>query len=161
MKYTVIKSLLLVTGIALILVSGPLVAPPLTSAAETGEFEVLDEETFTESGTERVWKLFRSRRIKSLEQVDNYLSSINNSAHSYWRLPTRDELFRLFSKFDLKKNGDVLVPIEGNYWHTDDKGMISVGAWEIGDQCGPERLFYPGKSGYVWAVSSGPDIINN
>lgn len=161
MNATIMKTLLFIAALGPLLIAPLPFPPPPASAVTGGELNVLDEETFAEAGTTRTWRLVRSRRMKSPEQVEQYLADLNsgNGSSAIWRLPSRDELYRLFSKFDLKNNGDVQVALEGNYWHTDEKGMLTVGAWEIGDQCGPERFFYPAQSGYVWAVASGKPLL--
>ena len=58
----------------------------------------------------------------------------------------------LYKIFDLKKNGQVQLQLNGSYWLVDNRGAMQPGIWEIGDQCGPERSFYGTKSGYVRAI---------
>ncbi|WP_028583896.1 DUF1566 domain-containing protein [Desulfogranum mediterraneum] len=98
------------------------------------------------------WQQQRSKKMESPAEVSRYLRELNQGAHQDWRLPDKEELFGLFSIFDLKQNNTIKIRLEGNYWLKDDRGKASVGTWEIGDQCGPSRSFYRGKAGYVRAV---------
>lgn len=108
--------------------------------------------TFQELGTSRMWQIERSKKFKSPVEVSQYLITLNKGAYSDWRLPNKQELYKLNTIFDFKKNGTVKFQFEGKYWLVNPKGAVSVGAWEIGDQCGPERTFYVGKKGYVRAI---------
>jgi len=128
-----------------------LVLPFPAFAAEKGDaLQVVEGGLFLETGSGRMWQMERSRKLRSVTEVQQYLIDLNTGKYSDWRLPTKQELYDLFSIFDLKRNGGVIVKLEGHYW-LDDAGM-NVGTWEIGDQCGPTRSFYPGKVGHVWAV---------
>lgn len=107
---------------------------------------------FQEISNKRTWNLDRSKRIKTADDALSYLNTLNQGEFNDWRFPTKEELSRLFSIFDLKQQGTVKIRIEGAYWMTGDEGKVYAGAWEIGDQCGPSRTFYTKKSGYVRAV---------
>ena len=98
------------------------------------------------------WQMERSKKFRSLGAVEKFLHRLNQGPYQDWRLPTKWELYDFIAKFDLKKNGDISVPFEGSYWLKDDNGTIHPGSWETGDQCGPERMFFSTKSGYVRAV---------
>lgn len=112
----------------------------------------LSDTTFQETSGERIWHLNRSKRFKTEGDATRYLNALNQGEFNDWRLPTKDELYKLFSIFDLKRNGSVKTRLEGTYWLTDKRGKMYAGAWEIGDQCGPSRTFYMYKNGYVRAV---------
>jgi len=99
-----------------------------------------------------IWQMERSKKFRSLEEVEKFLNRLNQGPHHDWRLPTKWELYDFIAKFDLKKNGAVNIPFEGDYWLKDDNGTIHPGSWETGNQCGPERMFFSTKSGYVRAV---------
>jgi len=108
--------------------------------------------TFQETSTKRTWHLQRSKRFKTVDDATGYLKTLNQGEFNDWRFPSKEELFKLFSIFDLKQHGTVKIRLEGTYWLTDNKRKIYTGAWEIGDQCGPSRTFYTAKAGYVRAV---------
>lgn len=110
------------------------------------------DEYFENSKNGGMWTKERSKRIKEVSDVQEYLSELNTGQFSDWRLPTKQELYDLFLIFDLKNNGDVRVRVEGKYWLASDLGVLSVGAWEIGDGCGPERRFSVGGKGYIRAI---------
>lgn len=103
------------------------------SAVFAAELKMIDAETFQEQKSGKMWQLERSRKFRATEEVENYLHELNKGRYADWRLPTKQELYELFVFFDLKKNGDVKVPKEGNYWYAGEYGQIEVGAWEEGD----------------------------
>jgi len=105
-----------------------------------------------EPGNNRMWKMDRSKRFSSPDQVKEYLSELNKGEYHDWRLPTKWELYDLFQLFALKKIPPVKVKLEMSYWLTGENGRMRVGSWDAGDGCGIERKFYPGKKGYVRAV---------
>lgn len=113
----------------------------------------LSDTTFQENSSKKTWQMHRSKRFKTVDDATAYLNKLNQGEFSDWRFPTKEELFKLFSIFDLKEHGSVKIRLEGAYWLTDNKGQIYAGAWEIGDQCGPSRKFYKVDSGYVRAIS--------
>jgi hypothetical protein len=143
-----LKHLILLLFFMLILPS----SMALAKAEETAALKNLGDGTFQELGTSRMWQIERSKRIKTPPEVSQYLDTLNKGTYSDWRLPTKEELYKLNTIFDFKKNGAVKFQFEGKYWLVNPKGAVSVGAWEIGDQCGPERTFYAAKKGYVRAI---------
>ena len=118
------------------------------------------DQGITESGdgliqevtSQRIWQKKRSKKIRTQEAAQAYIAKLNQGEYHDWRLPTKQELYELFSLFDLKRNGNIRLRLEGKYWLSDPQGNFSVGGWEIGDGCGPSRSFYGGKKGYVRAV---------
>lgn len=110
------------------------------------------EGLFQETNSGLVWQMERSKKMRSLAEVEHYLNQLNQGVYHDWRLPTKWELYDLFSTFDLKKNGDVTIVLEGSYWIRDDKGKRHPASWETGDQCGVERTYYTTQSGHVRAV---------
>ncbi len=125
-------------------------SPASMSKAVT--LKTISIEIFQDTAHQHFWQVNRSRKLKNIEEVSAYLTTLNQGQYNDWRLPTKQELFQLFSDFDLKQNGNLKIRLEGNYWLTDDMGQSHVGAWEIGDQCGPSRTFYKGKAGYLRAI---------
>lgn len=120
--------------------------------SKTVTLTTFSAEIFQDTAHQHFWQIERSNKLKTTEEVSAYLTTLNQGKYNDWRLPTKQELFQLFSDFDLKKNGNLKIRLEGNYWLTDDMGQSHVGAWEIGDQCGPSRTFYKGKAGYLRAI---------
>lgn len=110
------------------------------------------DEYFQNSKNGSMWTNVRSKRIKEFSNVQQYLSDLNDGQFNDWRLPTKQELYDLFQIFDLKNNGDIEIQVEGKYWLASDKGELSVGTWEIGGGCGPERGFFSGGKGHIRAV---------
>lgn len=124
----------------------------LTSLSQAAEpvLKSISGEIFENSRSGQMWQMGKSRRIRTSEAAERYVEKLNQGEYSDWRLPTKQELNKLFSLFDLKHHGDVRIQLEGNYW-IENKGVMA-GAWEIGDQCGPSRTFYTKKAGYVRAI---------
>lgn len=112
----------------------------------------LSESLFQEKKLERVWQVQRSKKLKTTEDAVAYINQLNQGEFNNWRLPTKHELQDLFNIFDLKDNGNVTIRLEGSYWLAENHGVPYVGTFEIGDQCGPSRTFFKGKTGYVRAV---------
>lgn len=125
---------------------------PLSLQAAVPSLEIPEEGVFQERTSGRMWQMERSRRLRTMQDVDEYLKTLNRGKYSDWRLPTQQELYELFTIFDFKTSGDVKIQLEGSYWLVGKKGEVEVGSWEIGDQCGPSRSYYKGKTGYVRAV---------
>ncbi|WP_319547816.1 DUF1566 domain-containing protein [Desulfogranum marinum] len=107
---------------------------------------------FQDKRTQTMWTAVKSKKLDTVAEVRQYLTRLNEREYNDWRLPTKQELYDLFTVFDLKNNGKVRISIEGNYWMRKPEGKIIAGAWEIGDGCGPERVYYSKEKGYVRAV---------
>lgn len=99
-----------------------------------------------------MWTKMRSDEFSSPDDVQQYISKLNQGEFKNWRLPTKRELYDLFAIFDMKNNGNVKIRIEGRYWLVNNEGKVVAGAWEIGEGCGPERIFYAGKKGHIRAI---------
>jgi len=125
---------------------------PISVVVAAPKLAQFSSAVFVETDSKRMWVSERSHRFKHSKDVLNYLHELNSGEFSDWRLPDKQELYELFSVFDLKKNGTVKTRLEGYYWLADEDGKPFVGSWEIGDQCGPSRTFYNGSSGYVRAI---------
>lgn len=124
-------------------------APVSAAIAQKQLLVELSEDSFLVNTSGLIWQYERSDKIRNFISMKNYVSL--NEAHG-WRLPTKQELYDLVEIFDLHQNGTVKIDIEGSYWLTDDSGNEVTGAWEIGDQCGPSRTYYPHKRGYIRLV---------
>ncbi|BHH83805.1 Lcl domain-containing protein [Desulforhopalus sp. 52FAK] len=112
----------------------------------------ISDSLFQEKNLGRVWQVQRSKKIKTTQDAIAYINQLNQGEFNNWRLPTKHELKNLFNIFDFKDNGNVMIRLEGSYWLAENHGAPYVGTFEIGDQCGPSRTFYNGKTGYVRAV---------
>jgi hypothetical protein len=129
-----------------------LIISPVSVSGQSVVLVSVSPEIFENIAHQHFWQLNRSAKTDNIDDVNAYLNSINQGQYSDWRLPTKEELFQLHTAFDLKRNGDLQVQLEGNYWLVDYMGKAYVGTWEIGDQCGPSRAFYKGNAGYIRAI---------
>lgn len=96
-----------------------------------------------------IWQQERTDKIRNFMAMKNY---VTNAEIEGWRLPTKQELYELIEIFDLHQNGTINMNLDGSYWLIDDNGKPVTGAWEIGDQCGPSRSYYPHKRGHIRLV---------
>lgn len=99
-----------------------------------------------------MWTRTKSQKMHSVDDVQQYLLALNEGEYSDWRLPSKFELYDFFTIFDMKNNGEVKIRVEGSYWLRNNAGKFIAGAWEIGDGCGPERIFYPAKGAHIMAI---------
>lgn len=113
---------------------------------------LLDGTYLQENGHQRLWQVQRSKKLRTYAEVQQYLHQLNQGRYADWRLPSKWEIHALFTLFDLKRNGDIVLALDGSYWMTGDDGTVLAGSWESGDQCGMERNFFPATSGYVRAI---------
>lgn len=127
---------------------------PQSACAESSSSLLVSvsDDYFKNTKNGAMWTKARSKRFEQASEAQAYLDMQNSGEFDDWRIPTKQELFDMLSVFDLKNNGEVKVRIEGRYWLADSKGQMSVGTWEIGDGCGPERRFFSGGKGYVRAI---------
>lgn len=125
---------------------------PYSLEAADPSLKLAEDGVFQEGRSGRMWLMERSKRLKTSEEVAEYLNTLNQGKFSDWRLPTRQELYDLFCIFDLKESGEVKIRLEGAYWLKGETEQPEVGAWEIGDDCGPTRKYFQKKAGYVRAV---------
>lgn len=103
------------------------------SGVRAAELKLVDQGLFQEQKSGRMWQLERSRRFRTMEEVDTFLLGLNSGEYNDWRLPTKQELYELFVIFDFKENGEVEARMEGNYWYVGEYGQPLVGSWEEGD----------------------------
>jgi len=113
---------------------------------------VLDDSICQNTKNGKMWLMKKSKRIGSLEDAKKYSSSLKNGGYDDWRLPTVSELFDLYMTFDLHLNGSCDLQVEGTYWSDEPDFQGRVGAWELDDNCDPERRYIPKKKGYVRAI---------
>lgn len=126
--------------------------PQYSGAATDKQLVDLGNGTIQETITGRMWQVKRSRLFRNLDEARQYAADLELGGYTDWRLPTIYELYDLYYLFDLKKNGDVKIKLDGNYWAGEKDGEGMAGSWEIGDQCEPARQYFKKKKGYVRAV---------
>ena len=102
--------------------------------------------------TGQMWQKGMSKRIKSLEEANAYIKSLNLGNATDWRLPTVTELYGLHITVDLHENGNCDLISEGNYWSDEPDSEGRVGTWEMDDNCDPERRYIPKTAGRVRAI---------
>ena len=124
---------------------------PFQAIAEPG-LQLVDGTTLYENGRQRWWQMKRSKKMHSATEVQEYLGQLNQGKYADWRLPTKWEMREFFTLFDLKRNGDIVLALDGSYWMMGENGTMMAGSWDSGDQCGVERNFFPAASGYVRAI---------
>ena len=100
----------------------------------------------------RMWQVETSRKIRSLAEAETYVAELNLGGHSDWRLPSVGELFELTMMVDLHETGNCSIKVKGNFWSGDKDMEGRVGAWELDDNCDPERQYVPKQYGVVRAV---------
>jgi hypothetical protein len=135
--------------VLILLLTGLFITSDISMAGDQA-LKQISEEIFQDTQNDKMWQMQKSKRLKSASSVEQYLSELNQGKYKDWRLPTKEELYTLFTYFDLKESGDVHIQLDGNYW-IENEG-IQAGAWENGDQCGPSRTYYRKKSGYIRAI---------
>jgi len=100
----------------------------------------------------QMWQIEKSKMTTSLQEAQQYASTLRLGGYNDWRLPTMYELYDLNNLFDVFENGDCDLDRKGNYWSGEKDGEGKAGAWEIGDQCDPLRQYAPGTKGYIRVV---------
>lgn len=142
---------------AMVLLTGLLVLALLSGCAGRGggkpDIVDLGNGVYEVPSSGRMWQAARSEQaFDTLEEAQRYAAGLNLGGHTDWRLPTVYELYDLYLIFDLHKAGNIELNLKGNYWSDEKDGEGMVGAWEIGDQCDPERKYFEKTKGYVRAV---------
>lgn len=94
----------------------------------------------------------RSKTIRGVEGAREYVSGLSLGGHQDWRLPTIYELYDINYVYDLHQGDGCPIEKEGSYWSDELDGEGMVGAWEISDQCEPERHYFANTKGYVRAI---------
>lgn len=119
---------------------------------KSGELVDLGNGTCQEMRTGIMWQIDKSKRVRSLAEAEDYVAQLNLAGYDDWRLPTVAELFKLHLLFDVHANGDCTIERDGNYWSDEPDLQGRVGAWELDDNCDPERQYIPKEAGYVRAI---------
>lgn len=100
----------------------------------------------------KMWQVETSRRVRSLVEAQAYVDELNLGGYNDWRLPTVGELFELTMMSDLHETGRCQIQVKGNFWSGDKDLEGRAGAWELDDNCDPERQYVPKQVGVVRAV---------
>jgi hypothetical protein len=150
------NKLLIVAGILFIgLASGACsqkMKPAERQQVAEGRLLKLDKGICHDTLTGQMWQQRSSKRIKSLEDANTYVKNLNLGGYNDWRLPTVAELYELHLAFDLQNNGNCELKSEGNYWSNEPDMEGRVGAWEMDDNCDPERQYAPKDTGRVRVI---------
>ena len=104
----------------------------------------------TVTGT--MWQKVPSERINSLDEARNYAANVKLGGHQDWRLPSIYELYDINYIYDLRQGEGCPIEREGSYWSDEKDGEGMAGAWEIADQCDPERQYFPNSKGRVRVI---------
>jgi len=123
-----------------------------TMNSKTARFQDLGNGICQDTVSGLMWQNEKSKKIKTFEEAELYVKNLNLGGYTDWRLPTVYELYDLNYLFDLHMNGKCVLDREGKYWSGKKDGEGMVGAWEISDQCDPERQYFAGSEGYVRAI---------
>ena len=150
------KKLLIIAGILIVGLTGQVFISSLESQASQQEVDgrLLDlgNGICEDVVSKQMWQQGVSRRVKSLEHAKEYIRSLNLGDYNDWRLPTVSELYDLHITIDLHENGNCEIKSEGNYWSDEPDSEGHVGAWEMDDNCDPERRYIPKTSGRIRAI---------
>ncbi len=104
----------------------------------------------TVTGT--MWQRDHTKVMHSMDDARKYAANQTLGGHKDWRVPTVYELFDLNYLYDLHQGTGCPIEREGNYWSDVKDGDGMAGAWEIADQCDPERQYFPNGKGRVRLV---------
>lgn len=111
--------------------------------------------------TGQIWQQGTSPKITTLDKANAYVKTLKLGGNDDWRLPTVNELYDLHLTVDLHENGNCTLKSEGSYWSDEPDNKGRVGAWEMDDNCDPERQYTPKKSGRIRAVRDTKNTTNS
>jgi len=139
-----------------------LAAESLASQQEVdGRLLDLGNGTCQDVKTGQIWQQEMSSKITTLEKANAYVKTLNLGGNNDWRLPTVGELYSLHITVDLHENGNCTLKSEGSYWSDEPDNMGRVGAWEMDDNCDPERQYIPKKAGRIRAIRDIEKVTNS
>ena len=99
-----------------------------------------------------MWQRDHTKVLDSMSEARKYAAGSNLGGYKDWRVPTIYELYDLNYLYDLHMGKGCPIEREGNYWSDVKNGDGMAGAWEIADQCDPERQYFPNGKGRVRLV---------
>ncbi len=150
------KKILIITGLLLVGLTGQAFFSAIESNASQQEVDgrLLDLKNGICKDMEKkqMWQQGESKRIKTLEKAEEYVRTLNLGDYNDWRLPTVEELYDLYITIDLHENGNCKIKSKGNYWSDEPDSEGKVGAWEMDDNCDPERRYAPKTIGRIRAI---------
>lgn len=159
------KKLLILAGILLITLTGQASLLATESVANQQEIDgrLLDlgNGTCQDVKTGQIWQQGTSKKITTLEKANEYIKTLNTEGNNDWRLPTVAELYDLHLTVDLHENGNCTLKSEGSYWSDEPDNKGRVGAWEMDDNCDPERQYIPKKAGRIRAIRDIQTVTNS
>jgi hypothetical protein len=88
-----------------------------------------------------MWMAQKSDYFLTWEEAKAYADRLEYGEYADWRLPTKNELYRLHDIFFWKKNGNCRMQTSGSYWYESEGENISAGYWETYYLCSPEYKF--------------------
>lgn len=100
-----------------------------------------------------MWQIDKSEMISNWQEAEEYADRLELGGFDDWRLPTRNECFRL-SNLLLMKKGDCPIKIKKGQWVTETK-KVKSGFWEDYPLCGgPEFRWIKTKGGFCSCSSA-------
>jgi len=98
-----------------------------------------------------MWQMERSEPFADGREALNYAAKLELGNYRDWRLPTKDEYYSLCYIFELKRQGNCTIKLNGNYWM--DENSPQAGKWESYPLCGGSEFRYlKNNKGRVRAV---------
>ena len=159
------KKALILTGILVITltVQASLLAADSVASQQEVDGRLLDlgNGTCQDVKTGQIWQQGTSPKIRTLDKAHAYVKTLNLGGNNDWRLPTVNELYDLHLTVDLHENGNCTLKSEGSYWSDEPDNKGRVGAWEMDDNCDPERQYTPKKAGRIRAVRDTKSTTNS
>jgi Protein of unknown function (DUF1566) len=150
------KKSLILAGILIVTFTGQaslLAANNITPQQEVdGRLLDLGNGTCQDMKTGQIWQQGTSKKISTLENANEYAKALTLGGYNDWRLPTVTELYDLHLTVDLHENGNCTLKSEGSYWSDEPDNKGRVGAWEMDDNCDPERQYTPKNAGRIRAI---------
>lgn len=96
-----------------------------------------------------MWQKESSEIIADDDKARQYAAASSLGGYTDWRLPTVNELYDLNYIYDVHLGSACPMDHEGSYWSAEKDGQGKAGAWEIADQCDPEREYFSQGKGRV------------
>ena len=105
------------------------------------QLQVMGEEICQEVRSGTMWQVGKGGVFESPEEAVHYAANLNLAGYDDWRLPTREEMFGLYTIFYWEKNGSCAMNRKGNFWSLSEEGELLLGHWETYFLCAPEHKY--------------------